>query len=343
MRILASVFIFIVVFLSFQTPTHAAIDCRIQRCAECDECGYCYTTGVQPDGWDSCRKCLYPDVNTAATDNETLRIITDISDPALLVLPENRRTINKAVPPAAGKYYTQLGCIDTNLASFSDPSASGGVLNFLLGSLIFPSVGVLTFLALIYGSFLLITAQGEQMKIEKGKRVISGAIIGLVFTFGSILLVTTIGGDILRIPGIGRSDEIVIDAAGSIGKITETNEFVYVDANVMVNGTFVKKLSAITGNIDTVNREPSPDDYLPYNVSAKVTSGDVIKIDYINDVAPANLGIGDGDVNLYIMSIKVNGDDCINPTYYNRDNTNFFPPGLPVSMNWPGYLTCTAP
>ncbi|KKQ38904.1 MAG: hypothetical protein US54_C0001G0029 [Candidatus Roizmanbacteria bacterium GW2011_GWA2_37_7] len=176
------------------TPSYAV------RYAECDACGYCIGKDV-PESWDACRKCLYPQITNDADDNETLEIITDPNDTRL---DPAKKALNQPIPPAKGRYYTQLGCVDTSLTSFSDPAAAGGVLNFILTKLIFPSTGALAFLFLLYGAFLLITAQGAEEQIARGKRYITGAIVGLIFTFSVVLIVNIIGGDILKIPGLDR-------------------------------------------------------------------------------------------------------------------------------------------
>ena len=160
------------------TPTAAP------RFAGCNACGYC--TGMKPPGnLKECMKCLYPD-------------FVDNPDGSLAVDPIK----NQPVQPKTGKQFTQLGCIDVGAAGFTDPGAAGGVLNIILNRLLFPITGVLSILALIYGSFLVMTAQDEAEQIARGKKWIYGAIIGVVFSFGAILLIRIIGGDILKIPGL---------------------------------------------------------------------------------------------------------------------------------------------
>ena len=171
-----------------------SIDCTTSstsRCAECDACGYCFGKGV-PGNWSQCRACIYPYASNVASDNNTLVI-----DPA----PGVNRSL---LQPAKGKYFTQLGCIDTSMSSFQSAGAAGGVLNFILTRVIFPTAGVLAFLSIIYGAFLLATSQDDQMQIQRGRRFIYGGIIGAIFTFSVVLIVNTIGIDILRIPGFSR-------------------------------------------------------------------------------------------------------------------------------------------
>ncbi len=149
----------------------------------CNKCGYC-TGKKPPQDLDKCMACLYPDF---------------VGNPegTLAIDPKN----NQPVKPRTGAYYSQLGCIDVGIAGFRDAGAAGGVTNAILTRLIFPITGVLSLLALIYGAFLLITARGDADQINRGKRWIYGALIGVGFTFIAIFIIRLIAGDILRIPG----------------------------------------------------------------------------------------------------------------------------------------------
>lgn len=157
------------------TPTASA------RTVECNACGYCKDK-KPPGTLDACMKCLYPNLTIAQT---------------LAADPPNYQPPR----PKVGAFYSQLGCLDVGIAGFTDSSASGGVLSTILNRFLFPITGVLALLSLIYGAFLLITAQGNREQIARGRKWIVGAIVGVVFTYGSILLIRIIAGDILRIPG----------------------------------------------------------------------------------------------------------------------------------------------
>ena len=162
-----------------------------QRLAECDSCGYCQNREA-PQNWNACATCLYPSLvspGTSSTENKTL-IVDD--------------TTNRPPAPQKGAYYTQLGCLDVSAGSFSDPTAAGGLLNFILNRLLFPISGTLAFLAIIYGAFLLITGQNNPEQIGRGKAWIYGAIIGVLFILGSVFIVQTIGESILKIPGFSN-------------------------------------------------------------------------------------------------------------------------------------------
>ena len=164
------------------TPTPTATPTPAPRYADCNACGYCSTQTKQPGNYKECMKCLYPNM----TEQETLAV-----DPVK----------NQPVPPATGKYYSQLGCIDVGAGGFKDPSAAGSVVNIILNRLLFPITGVLALLALIYGAFLLITGQDNPEQIARGKSWIYGGIIGVIFTFSAILIIRLIASDVLKIPG----------------------------------------------------------------------------------------------------------------------------------------------
>ncbi len=159
------------------TPTPAV------RMADCNKCGYCLNQ-EPPGDLDLCMACLYPNHK----DNPTSTLIVD---------PK----FNQPVQPRTGVYYTQLGCIDVGISGFTDSAAAGGVLNAVMTRFVFPITGVLAMLGIIYGSYLLITAQGSTEQLSRGRRWIFGSLIGVIFTFMAILLIRIIAGDILRIPG----------------------------------------------------------------------------------------------------------------------------------------------
>lgn len=153
------------------------------RYAECNKCSYC-RGHKPPSNLTSCMQCLYPD-------------FVDNPDGSLVIDPIKR----KPIQPRTGAYFTQIGCIDVGASGFRDAGAAGGVVNAILTRLFFPVAGVLSILALIYGAFLVMTAQNNAEQLTRGKKWIYGAIIGVVFTFMAILLIRIIAGDILKIPG----------------------------------------------------------------------------------------------------------------------------------------------
>ncbi len=176
------IFAFIVPKIAFaQTPLST-------RYTACDLCGYCPDKNYLPGNWKSCARCLYPDIvgeNPNASTNDTIRVNEETNEP----------------PTAkSGHYYTMIGCLSTDLADFTAPGAAGAVTQTLL-TLIFRIAGGIAFLYLMYGAFLIITSQGDAEKLNYGKRVITGAIVGLIFSLSALLIVSLIASQILRIPG----------------------------------------------------------------------------------------------------------------------------------------------
>jgi|SRR3989344_2694710 len=175
---LITLFIFTPFVFGQATPTPAS------RFAACDLCGYCPPDKL-PSTWEKCRQCLYPAASTDPMTNQTLLI-----DPGT----------NTGPTPHQGRQYTVIGCIKTDLTSFSEPGAAASVVQILL-NVIFGMVGGIAFLYLIYGSFVVLTSQAEPERINYGKRLIYGAIIGLIFSLSSVFIVNFLASGILRIPG----------------------------------------------------------------------------------------------------------------------------------------------
>ncbi len=96
-----------------------------------------------------------------------------------------------------------IGCLRTNLAGgFTERGAAAGVVQTLL-NLIFSAVGGIAFLYLLYGAFLVLTSQADPERLNQGKRVVYGAVIGLIFTITSVFLINFIASGVLKIPGFG--------------------------------------------------------------------------------------------------------------------------------------------
>lgn len=174
-------FIFAPVFAQVSTPTQGP------RFAQCDACGYCPTINpTPPQSWSACQKCLYPNVNPNPAAMDSLAIDPDTNDP---------------IAPASGRMYTFLGCLGGG-GSFTKEGASGSVAQSIL-NMVFSTAGGIAFLYLLYGSFTIATSQADPERLNYGKRVVSGAIIGLIFTLSSVLMVNFIASSILRVPGFG--------------------------------------------------------------------------------------------------------------------------------------------
>ncbi|MBI4225933.1 hypothetical protein HY612_02365 [Candidatus Roizmanbacteria bacterium] len=160
------------------TPTSAV------RYAACDLCGYCPPDQL-PSTWEKCRLCLYPTASPDSALKETLRV--DLGT-------------NTGPTPYQGRQYTVIGCIKTDLGSFQQEGAAASVVQILL-NVIFSIIGSIAFLYLIYGSFVVLTSQAEPERLNYGKRLIYGAIIGLIFSLSSVFIVNFLASGVLKIPG----------------------------------------------------------------------------------------------------------------------------------------------
>jgi hypothetical protein len=167
-------------FFIFSIPVFSD-NTAFPRLASCDLCGYCQGK-APPQNWEKCRACLYPN---ASSQDDTLKV-----DPETNLPPT----------PYPGRWYTFLGCISTNLGSFESPGATASVVQLLL-NIIFSFVGGASLLSLLYGAFILLTSQNNPEKINQGKRIVFGAIAGLIFTFLAVFLVNFLGEKVLRLPG----------------------------------------------------------------------------------------------------------------------------------------------
>jgi len=173
-KIFLTIFILTTYYLILNTFSVLAQD----RYAACDLCGYC-PPNPPPQSWPACQKCLYPGISSDPSTMESL-----------MVDPET----NTPLAPATGKQYTFLGCLG---------GGGGGVVQSLL-NIIFAMAGGIAFLYLLYGSFIIATSQANPEKLNYGKRIVYGAIAGLIFTLGSVFIVKFIASGILKIPGFGE-------------------------------------------------------------------------------------------------------------------------------------------
>ena len=187
------VFLFILVFLLLasiinnvvaQTPTVAPGG---PRYAACDLCGYC-PDNPPPQSWSACQKCLYSHiVNPDPTAKETLIIDAETNLPPT---------------PVPGRQYTFLGCLGGS-NGFTQEGAAGSVVQSLL-NIVFSMTGGIAFLYLLYGAFVITTSQANPERLNYGKRVVYGAIAGLIFTLGSVFVIKFIASGVLKIPGFGE-------------------------------------------------------------------------------------------------------------------------------------------
>lgn len=169
------------------SPTNAIQEPTGPRYAACDLCGYC-PPNPAPQSWSACQKCLYPNVSSDPSTMESLIVDLDTN------LPPS---------PVPGKQYTFLGCLGGGGGGFGQEGATGSVVQSLL-NIIFSAAGGIAFLYLIYGSYIIASSQANPERLNYGKRVIYGAIAGLIFTLGSVFIVKFIASGILKIPGFGE-------------------------------------------------------------------------------------------------------------------------------------------
>ena len=188
-KILVFLFILFLTFYS-STSSFAITPTTGPRFAACDLCGYC-PPNPAPGSWASCQKCIYPGISSDPTTNQSLSVNPSTGLP---------------ITGVPGRMYTFLGCLSTGGGSFSQGggAGAGGVAQSLL-RIVFSTVGGIAFLYLIYGSFVIITSQNQPEKINYGKRVVWGAIVGLLFSLMSVLIVNLVANQVLQIPGFGNT------------------------------------------------------------------------------------------------------------------------------------------
>lgn len=95
---------------------------------------------------------------------------------------------------SASCYWSGIGSVYTDLPSFINKNLFGIFLSF---------AGVLTLLCIIYSAFILQTSSGNPERIKKARQNLTSCISGLLVIIFSIFILRIIGGDIIKIPGIG--------------------------------------------------------------------------------------------------------------------------------------------
>lgn len=203
MRRIFAVGIFFIISLLYLVQVATPVSANF---VTCDACGYCPvvingsapscspdpTLGPIPGNWPACVKCLYPGIfPTGSTPNAGLCNTVQINSTTML-----------PPTPYVGRQYTMIGCL-TSTGGFQNDKGTGAssFVQALFDLLVFRITGGIAFLYLMYGSFLVLTSQAEPERLNQGKRVIMGAVIGLIFTLSSVFIVNLIGSGILRMPG----------------------------------------------------------------------------------------------------------------------------------------------
>ena len=155
-----------------QKPTHIST-------ANCDVCGYCQgmTADQVPDRWRTCQQCVYPGFG-------------DID-------PLSNKTIQgtEAGIPTPDLFHinTDLGCISTRPGEFAAQ----------ISSFFFSVVGGIAFLFFIYGAGMIATSRSDPGRLNQGKRIIYGAIVGLLFALFAVFIIGFVSTGI-GLPNVGQ-------------------------------------------------------------------------------------------------------------------------------------------
>src|SRR5579859_2861441 len=86
---------------------------------------------------------------------------------------------------------TDFGCIPMDPAGFVGKFYGIGL----------SIIGGVSVLFIIYGGYLFLSSQGQQMQVERGKMYITYAIIGLLFAVFGFVFIQVIAVNVLHIPG----------------------------------------------------------------------------------------------------------------------------------------------
>ncbi len=179
-------FVFFLIFLFFSIFNKQTflVFAQDQRYATCDQCGFC-PPKQPPSNWIKCVQCLYPNASTDPNTLDTIKI---------------NPTTNLPPTPKPGVAYTMIGCVQTNLRSIQTEGAAASITQVFL-NLLFRIVGAIALIYFLYGVFVIMTSQADPERLNYGKRIALGAIVGLIFSLTSVFLVNLLGNDILKIPG----------------------------------------------------------------------------------------------------------------------------------------------
>lgn len=97
-------------------------------------------------------------------------------------------------PAASPCPQTDFGCIPDDPLGFAAKIYSIG-LGF---------IGSIALVFIIYGGYLILTSQGDQLKLGKGKSYIVSAVIGLVMAIAGFAIYQIITVDVIKLPGFSR-------------------------------------------------------------------------------------------------------------------------------------------
>jgi len=88
---------------------------------------------------------------------------------------------------------TDFGCVPSDPVQFTEKFYGIG-LSF---------IGGLSLIFIIYGGYVILTSQGDPMKLQTGKSYIYYAIAGLLLAIFGYVFVQLVLVDILQLPGFG--------------------------------------------------------------------------------------------------------------------------------------------
>lgn len=111
---------------------------------------------------------------------------------------------------AAGKCDTNFlsfptwyrGVVDTSDCSIQSPDEVGGLSKFIwkialnILEIMLQLVGYVSLAFVIYGGFLYLTSGGSADRVRSGKNTIINALVGLVLSFFSVVIVALVAGNI---------------------------------------------------------------------------------------------------------------------------------------------------
>jgi hypothetical protein len=103
--------------------------------------------------------------------------------------------INPSFPPIN---WCPKGVCTTAVGNWS--SSPVQAIQALFG-LVLSLTGIVALLVIIYAGYRIMTSQGNPERLTSARELLTAAIVGLLFTIFSLVILQTIGVDILHIPG----------------------------------------------------------------------------------------------------------------------------------------------
>ncbi len=104
-------------------------------------------------------------------------------------------------PPCA-QFGADGTCLQVNTALGAWPVDASGFITRLFGTLLALSGGI-ALLIIIYSGYELLTSQGKPEQVNRARERLTSAIVGLLFLIFSLVILETVGVDVLQIPGWG--------------------------------------------------------------------------------------------------------------------------------------------